>query len=135
MAKKKKGGKAKAKGGDAKAVEKRAVVPMEPPGWIKVQLKLVNWTFDNETIFVRPNSALHSIARRVKEKHGHVSDLALYKGQVTPANLLEDLNQTFDDLGLEGALRREDAKAVSIYYDFKPILDSSPLLLITPRTF
>lgn len=134
MAKKKKGGKSKG-GGDAKTTEKRAVVPMEPVGWVKINLKLVNWTFDNETIFVRSNATLYSLVRRIKEKHGHVNDLALYKGQVNPSNLLEDFNQTFEGLGIEGAIRQDEAKANTIYFDFRPILDSSPLLLITPRTF
>lgn len=101
-----------------------------------MNLKLVNWTFDNQSIVLRTDKTLHTLVRRIEEKHGNLDELSLYKGQVNAGNLFQaaDVDATFADLGFEGAARREDAKTTNVYYDYKSIVESNPLLLVTPRT-
>ncbi len=110
------------------------VIPKENTGYIRVNLKLVNWTFDNQTVILRATSPLYSLARRVIEKHGHVKELTFYKGQVNQTNIMSQMDSTLASYGFEGASTTEEAKTVNVYYDFKPHIEASPLLLMTPRT-
>lgn len=134
MGKKKAGGKGKKEGVCAKSRNYTPVeIPREDDGWVKVNLKLVNWTYDNQTVVIRTNKTLYSLARIIKDKHGNVNELKMFKGSLT--NEMEDFDATLAELGFEGADNKEDAKSTNVYYDFKPFLESNPLLLVTPRTY
>lgn len=132
MGKKKAGGK-KEGGGAAKVSNyKPVVIPSDNTGWTRVNLKLVNWTFDNQIVTINTSKTLYSLARHIRDKHGPVKELKLFKGSTT--NEVTDMDATLADLGFEGVERPEDAKMVNVYYDFKSVTESNPLLLVTPRT-
>ncbi len=111
-------GMAKGKGGEGKDGKKSTyvpvVVPKENTGFVRVNLKLVNWTFDNQIVTLRVTTPLHSLARRVIEKHGHVRDLTFYKGQVIPTSIMADMDATLASLGFEGVDTPEEAKPVNV---------------------
>jgi hypothetical protein len=109
---------AKGKAGEGKDGKKSSYVPVVVgkgnTGFVRVNLKLVNWTFDNQVVTLRVTSPLHSLARRVIEKHGHVRDLTLYKGQINPASIMADMDAALASLGFEGADSPEEAKPVNV---------------------
>lgn len=153
---------AKGKGGEGKEGKSSyvpVVVAKGNTGFVRVNLKLVNWTFDNQVVTLRVTAPLHSLARRIIEKHGHVRDLTLYKGQINPASIMADMDAPLASFGFEGADSSEEAKPVNVsgaaragggwsweleltvdgrgaqvYYDFKSVIEATPLLLKTPTT-
>jgi len=132
MAKKKgKKGKSKKKGAPKKTGPVSTYTPIDVPNddenIVTLQLKLINWTFQNFTIKVKTSTPLFSIANKLRQRHGKLRDLRLYKDTVNDDNILDGEFSSLHELGIQGS-KTGDANCV-IYYDFKPENVSDPLLL------
>ena len=76
------------------------------------------------------------VLKKLREKHGLLQELHLYKEQVNQTNELTDEDKTLEQLGFEGApLGAEEPMVYNVYYDFKPKDLTDPLLLVSPRSF
>uniref|UniRef100_A0A7S0Z5G1 Uncharacterized protein n=1 Tax=Hemiselmis tepida TaxID=464990 RepID=A0A7S0Z5G1_9CRYP len=143
----------KAAGKKKKADAEPAAAPGDPPGpppekepseifppldvrperWVNLQVKLVTWEHLNFTVVVRNSTRLYSIVDKVRDRHGgSIKDVILYRHQVHPQNILQELGKTLDDVGFEGG-SRSDPKDEVIWYDYQAHSSDCPLLLSSPR--
>ena len=156
MGKKKKGAKKKkkkrapkkGKGSSALAdLDDSPLVPAHLPIYATIHCKLVNWVFLDFTLkdVCLENTRLFSIKRKIKARHGRISNLRVYLGTMQPQTELKDEMATLEELGVEGlplvnpvamdptALgptpTEVERKEVVLYYDFTPHQHEDPLLL------
>ena len=96
----------------------------------------MNWRYLDFQLKLRCSTPLFSVKARLREKHGLIKNLKLYKGQRHPSNELVGDELTLSELGIQGAAKdAQDEEVYEIYYDFKPDdTNNSPLLLVTPRS-
>ena len=100
-------------------------------------MKLVNWRFLDFQLKLRCSTPLFSVKKKLRDKHGLIKNLKLYKGQRHPSNELIGDELTLSELGIQGAAKEaQDEEVYEIYYDFKPAdaKMNNPLLLVTPRS-
>ena len=99
--------------------------------WVYVDVKLVNWSFANFTICVRTCTPLSTIAQKIKEKHGRIAELKLYRFPAHEKYELTDMDATLEDLGVAGGAKTDEERT-TILYKFRPGLNG-PLLLKEPE--
>ena len=154
MGKKKKGvkkKKKKAKGKKNASIlgesETQVLVPEFITHYVTIHLKLVNWVFLDFTLqdVCINNTKLFSIKRKIKERHGRISNLRVYHGSMQPQTEMKDEMLTLEQLGIEGLPKNGSISApgldgeapiveteraeVTFWYDFKPFIHDDPLLL------
>ena len=146
--KKKKGVKKGSKGQGALGdLETQVLVPEFVQQYVTIHCKLVNWVFLDFTLkdVCINNTKLYSIRRKIKERHGRISNLRVYHGSMQPQTEMKDEMLTLEQLGVEGLNKIgshqvagvdgevpqvETKRAeVTFWYDFKPFAHSDPLLL------
>jgi len=69
---------------------------------LTVDVKLVNWNFMDFKIRIRTTTPLFFLHKKLKERHGRMNDLKLYKRTVNEDNLMVDEFKTFEDYGVPG---------------------------------
>lgn len=156
MGKKKKGVKKKKKKASKKGNKKNGVlgdletqvlVPEFQSSYVTIHLKLVNWVFLDFTLkdVCINNTKLYSIKRKIKERHGRISNLRVYHGSMQPQTEMKDEMLTLEQLGVEGLTKigsyqvagidgevpqvETERAEVTFWYDFKPFTHGDPLLL------
>jgi len=95
--------------------------------WVRIDIKLLNWSYANFSLHLRTNTPLSYIKRKIEERHGSITDLQLFKQPPHKNNELKDFSLTLADLKITGGPKFEQ-NVVTLFYDFKPAI-SDPLLL------
>jgi hypothetical protein len=137
MAPKKKSSKKEGGGTDPEAEAQREKdlpeLPVYVQRFVMVHFKLVTWEYLNFSMHLPTNTRLFAVSEIIQEHHGgSIYDLAMYKYQVHPRNLLSDLAKTLEESGIEGGLPEEKVECI-IWYDFQLSGNGCPLLLSSPR--
>ena len=105
--------------------------------FVNCQLKLINWIFlDFELKGCNvEKTRLFTIKRKIKERHGRVTNLKVYLGTVSPQTELTNDMASLEELGVEGSPKSElnEPEEIVLYYDFKPYEHNDPLLLVDPK--
>lgn len=98
--------------------------------WVTLDMKLVNWVYLNYTLRLKLDTPLYSLKKKLVERHGRMTELRLYKENVTPENELTDEMITLGQAGVPGGLKSEPEVKFVLIYDFKPYGHDDPLLLV-----
>ena len=91
--------------------------------------KFGKWKAMNSSEWVRSDTRLGTIRRKIAERHGRIANLAIY-GPDKKNELLDD-DKTLENLGIPGGTKSEGLEGV-LYYDFSPDF-YCPLLLTEPN--
>eukprot|EP00591_Stephanopyxis_turris_P012320 CAMPEP_0195531660 /NCGR_PEP_ID=MMETSP0794_2-20130614/35994_1 /TAXON_ID=515487 /ORGANISM="Stephanopyxis turris, Strain CCMP 815" /LENGTH=108 /DNA_ID=CAMNT_0040663549 /DNA_START=22 /DNA_END=344 /DNA_ORIENTATION=- len=78
------------------------ILPPDREKWVTLDVKLVNWNFMDFKIRIRTTTPLFFLHKKLKERHGRMNDLKLYKRTVNEDNLMVDEFKTFEDYGVPG---------------------------------
>jgi len=116
-------------------VYEKVAIPQDLNKFVKISLKLVNFSFDNNSFDADTSLPVDSIIRRIRETVGTSAKIRVWKGSVNETNLIENTRLSLADLGVEGSANKYEPKLVTFYYDFSDQVESNPLLLMTPRAF
>ena len=145
--KKKKGAKKGGKKASALGAEtQEEIVPAFVQHYVTIHFKLVNWSFLDFSMEVCVNTTkLYSLKRKIKERHGRISNLRVYHGSMQPQTEMKEEMWTIEQYGIEGEPKsisntgtspREDEEdddpntaEIIFWYDFKPFPHNDPLLL------
>ena len=77
-------------------------------------MKLVNWGFMDFKIRVKIATPLFFLVKKLKERHGRMLDLKLYKRSVQEENLMTDEFKTFEEYNIPGG-PKNSAPVVCIF--------------------
>ena len=72
-------------------------------------VKLVNWSFMDFKVRIRTDTPLFFLHKKLKERHGRMNELKLYKKSVNEDNIMVDEFKTFDDYGVPGGPKNSAA--------------------------
>ncbi len=132
----------KASGGESEVSKKEEKeLPVITDKIVKIEFKLLNWKYMNFTMQFSDSTKIFSIKKILKERHGRVSDLKLCLNSFSESNELNDEMLSLAEVGVKG--RQPDMKLVdgdvvidedsipviAIFYDYKPVDFSDPVLL------
>jgi len=97
------------------------------------QVQLVTWDHLNFSMLVSTNTRLFAVIDKIKERHGgSVLNVALYRHEVHPQNLLPDLGATLGEAQFDGGLASDPSTEV-LWYDYAAHSSDCPLLISSPR--
>lgn len=126
-------------------IEKPAITTNEKV--IILEFKLLNWKYMNFSVKFRETTPIFTIKKLLRERHGRVEDLKLCLHSFTEANELNDEMLTLLEVGLKGRIPEmklssghgsdlvvdeESIPCFQIYYDFRPVDFSDPIMLFFP---
>ncbi|RYG56346.1 hypothetical protein EON66_03115 [archaeon] len=66
------------------------VVPGQEEAYVKLDLKLINFSFLPIILRVRTSTPLFMVKRHLVERHGRLAELHIYRGAVSAENELSD---------------------------------------------
>ena len=97
----------------------------------------ITWGVLDFTLKLASSKRVHALIHAIEERHGGgITDLVLYKEAIDPRNVLSDPMRTLASLETsEGGQGPPGEQNLVVFYDFKQLSDSCPLLLSTPRNF
>jgi hypothetical protein len=97
-----------------------------------VMIQLIDWSYMDFSSTVRVDTPVHTIKEVIKKWHGgKISALTVCKDSYQEMNELRHDKLTLENCGFKGVSDKDNAPAVTLYYDFKldGCADPDPLLL------
>lgn len=141
-AKKKKGGKAKKEKGDKEEEAKEEPIPLVLDSFLDIEFRMLNWKYMNFNMRLKEQTNIFTLKKLLAERHGRVEDMRICIDAFSEANEIKDEMLTLKECGLKGRppsmIRAPDGSiieeegsvpTVHIFYDFKPLDFSDPILL------
>lgn len=112
-------------------MEENLVVSQSEEEWVRLDMKLVDWSYMDFSRTVRVDTTLRTIKDLIGKWHGgHIAQLTLFKDSHQETNELRSDEATLKECGIDGAAK-DAAPVVTLHYNFTPegCTDPDPILM------
>ena len=116
--------------------------PIDPDNYVLLDFRLLTWKYMNFSMKFSDHTHIFTIKKLLEERHGRVSDLQICFNAFSEANTVKDEMLTLKECGLTGrqpemikndsgrwVIDEASIPAVLVFYDFKPVDYSDPIML------
>ena len=110
--------------------------------WVLLEFKLLNWKYMNFSQKFRETTHVFTVKKLLCERHGRIEDLRICLNSFSETTEIKDEMLTLKECGLKGRqpnmimgasglleVEPGSIPVVQVFYDFKPIAFSDPIML------